>query len=377
MVKIHPWLHRLQLYLLLLKKILAIAFALDKVTSKKDQSMTTEVRPPLELSKKNTESLAQQVYKRLRDANIVKAESVPKLPSGPSWQEIKEKSFKTGLKNREHYLKESVKTNLPWHHHAKQEDQYSELIVIDPTMAKTLLDSMPWNRRISPVSYGAYARDMSSENWIQTHESIAISVNKEFIDGQHRMLGTILSEKEELFYVTFNVPNEAKLVMDSGRKRSTADKLRFATDNKAETKLAAIARSMMRGSSNVKIKFTDSEIAEFAIKYQDIISWAIKFLPKKRADLQACAAKYALYYGKEKVEPFCNRYTNMLFNGPTDPAKALFVWLENQKKAEQLTVYRKSNSALDHDIHNRQIKNLYEKEQDLFKFDDNLEFKKK
>lgn len=345
----------------------------------------------------STATLAQQLMKRLQGANLLRPEEegqsteekrilgIPSVKSNsgslqpkkvPTWEEIKAKSWETGLKNREHYLKLAAKSGDPWHHHVKQEDQYSELIVVDPIMAQALINSMAWNRRLSAVSTEAYGRDIKTGHWIQTHESLAVDVVGQFYDGQHRVIAVMQTGKEECFYVTFNVPVEAAFVTDSGRKRSTADKLRYISNNKADTKLAAVARSMMRGNSNSKVKFTDSEIAEFAIKYQEIITWAIKVLPKKRADLQACAAKFALYYGKEKLEPFCHRYTNMLFNGPTDPAKVLFSWLDKQNRVEQLTVYRKTQTALEHEIANRPVKNLHERETDFFKFDNKWDIEK-
>jgi hypothetical protein len=333
-------------------------------------------------------TLAKQVYERLMQANVVPANgeaategtkmAIPAATRQEEevrkkiWNDRRKANYDEGEKNRLFYAENSAKTGLPWQQTTKMETQYSEFILLTPAMAAVLLDHNPRNRTLKTSTLEAYKRDILADRWLQTDEAIGIDVNGNLYNGQHRCTAVLQTGKSVVFYFTFNVPVEAKFVVDSGVKRSTAEKLSYVIDHTLSTRLAATARAMMRGVSTAKTKPSDSEIAAFATKYQEIIQWTCKELPGVRADVVAAVAKYALKYGKDEIYPFCDRLHNLTFTSANDPTAALYKYLT--KSGEKgVTVYRKTLAALEHYQAKRDVKALHERDDDILDFDNKFE----
>lgn len=332
-------------------------------------------------------TLAEQVYARLVSAHVVSEkgnDSEPRMAIPAArredeedrkkiWDERRKAYYSEGEKNRRHYLDISAKSGLPWHRTPKQNLQYSEFILLTPEMARVLLAHNPRNRTIKMATLGAYKRDILADRWLQTDEAIGIDVNGNLYNGQHRCTAVAETDKAVVFYFTFNVPVEAKFVVDSGVKRSTNEKLSYLIDHNMSTRLAAVARSMLRGTAVSRFKFSDSEIGAFAMKYKDDIEWITKEMPKVRSDAQAAILKYALHLGRDKILPFCQRYQALDFQNPNSPVAALYKFLAKTKGDTGTTIYRKTLTAVDGFLNNKNIQKLHGTEQDIFDFNEKME----
>lgn len=293
--------------------------------------------------------------------------------------------------NRKYYLNQSIEQNRPWFQCVKQDFQYSEFVLLDPDMAADLMKLNTRNRITKQRSLQSYRRDVSSDRWVNSHESIGIDLNGEMFDGQHRSEAVIQEKKPTIFYFTFNVDVAARAVVDSGIHRSTTEKLYAmmpTMDNKLGTKLATVSRVMMRGlTTQAFTKWTDQEVAKFAHKYQDTVAWAVRMLPKipagggeVRADVHGAIAKCGLKYGQAAIEPFCAKLRNLQFTeaagGNSDPAKALFLLMGKAKKdggVRGVELYCKTLRAIQYFLDGKPVYCLHPAKEDVFEFDANWE----
>lgn len=286
--------------------------------------------------------------------------------------------WRRAMENYDYYLKCAAQDNntKPWFQYPRHAYQYSEFVYITPEMAQRLLDFNPLNRKIKMIHVEGLKRDIQNNRWLQTHESIAVNKLGNMHDGQHRAVAIIKANAGWPFYVTWNVPPEGIYATDSGDKRPINEKLAFLfPDLKMTQKTSALCRSMMWGLSNRGIRYTESEIAGFMLKHQQVIDWTAQRMRVYRADLQAVVGKSLLWWGEELVGPFVERMRTVQFCGDGDPAKALYLWLQSAKQQGRRTAYvssiiyyKKMLSAIHAHAAKREVKHIIAKEQDIFQW---------
>lgn len=283
------------------------------------------------------------------------------------------------LQNKEYYEERQRKDGerRAWFQYPRHPYQYSELVYCTPHMMEELLKHMPTNRKQKLQWIDTIARDLEDENWMQTHESIAVNTEGNMHDGQHRAEGVIKSGKAWPMYITWNVPPEAIFVSDSGERRKVNDKIQFLfPDAKITNKTAALCRSLMWGLDNRSMKYSETEIAEFAVKHQDAILWVSEKLKGYRADIQAVIVKALLWYGETEITPFVERLRQVQFLGTGDPVKTFYLWLQQSKKegarhksyTGPLLFYKKTLAAVQAYALNKPCHRIHVREEDLFQW---------
>lgn len=96
---------------------------------------------------------------------------------------------------------------------------------ITPEIAVAYLKTMDRNRHEKVGGTDAYARDMESDDWMVTGETIVFDWYGRLIDGQHRLRGIIRSKKTIHSLVVRGIDPKAQDYMDSGIRRSFSDTL--------------------------------------------------------------------------------------------------------------------------------------------------------
>jgi hypothetical protein len=192
------------------------------------------------------------------------------------------------------------------------------------------------------------------------------------------MTALVESGKTYPFYITFNSLEEAKFTVDSGAKRTSSEKLKLIIDTKLGNRTTGFCKAIMKGilGKTSKSKYTETEIAEFAHKWEPIISWVSLHLPIARAEVQAALAKAYIWYGPEKIEPFCQRLKDIKFTEDGDPAKALYVALTKAKVNRiniSLVAYKKTLASIEAIMLNKPLNRLYEREEDIFQWQEGWE----
>ncbi len=361
----------------------------------------SQVNPVIQPDGGGRSSVADLVL--VRNARILQGKAVPEQPTGRKdvptdgkrpvievadrqiedralnrSEEVRKEIWRSAEENRRYYHQQlTLDTHpKPWFHYLKQRFQYAEFIMIDPDMAQALLqsqvlkDGSSANRKIKGWLLEEYKRDFVSGRWIPSDEGIGINLSGCLFNGQHRLTAIVETGISYPLWITFNVLDEAKFVTDSGAKRTTSEKLQMVVDTKLGGRVAGMLKAIMRGTAD-RMKFSDPEVAEFAAKWEHVIAWVKDNVPALRAEVQAAIAKAYLWYGEEKIKPFCDRIANIQFDGDGDPAKALFVALQRAKVNRMNSVgvaYRKALAAIEADIEGRTIQKLQgaSREQDIF-----------
>ena len=96
-----------------------------------------------------------------------------------------------------------------------------------PTKAKELLECNTRNRKPSDLVVSLYARDMAANNFHLTGSSICVSDTGVLIDGQQRLMACVKSGKPFWTILVEDLPEEAILTIDSGKKRTYGDRLKI------------------------------------------------------------------------------------------------------------------------------------------------------
>lgn len=111
---------------------------------------------------------------------------------------------------------------------------------ITPEKAKKMLAGNTHNRNIRERHWRAIARDMKKNRYKFTGDSIKISPDDVVVDGQHRLLAIIESNKTQKMVVVRNVPMDAQQVVDAVARRTFADTLRLEGEVAVTDKAALV-----------------------------------------------------------------------------------------------------------------------------------------
>lgn len=99
--------------------------------------------------------------------------------------------------------------------------------LIDSATAERYLEHNVRNRLLTKRAVLAYLSDMKNGRWTFTGDPIKFDVDGNLLDGQHRLTAVALLNTTEgiKFSVVRNLPTEAQMVMDLGKRRTTGDQL--------------------------------------------------------------------------------------------------------------------------------------------------------
>lgn len=97
-------------------------------------------------------------------------------------------------------------------------------MTITPAKAEKWLEkNFEYNRRLKPGLVNKIAADIQAGRWHLTGDLIRFNTMGFLIDGQHRLNAVLKADQSIESYVAFDVPDEAKKVIDTGISRTAAD----------------------------------------------------------------------------------------------------------------------------------------------------------
>lgn len=99
----------------------------------------------------------------------------------------------------------------------------TEWVLVTPEMATEWLANNTHNRNIRRQHLYKLIRDMANDNYMITHQGIAISDTNVLIDGQHRLTAIIESKKPQWLLVTTGLPMKAQEEVDGTARRHAGD----------------------------------------------------------------------------------------------------------------------------------------------------------
>lgn len=81
------------------------------------------------------------------------------------------------------------------------------------------------NRPISENAVAKYAQEMRENRWVDNGQAVCFGVSGQLLNGQHRLLACVRSNKSFATTITYGVPDEAFDTIDDCNTRSMADVL--------------------------------------------------------------------------------------------------------------------------------------------------------
>lgn len=121
----------------------------------------------------------------------------------------------------------------------------SEIEIVTPETAQEWLEHHnTHNRRIRKNQVAALARDMGSNHWMFTGESIKFDWNGVLLDGQHRLAAIVESGKAVPMLVIRGLDPSSQAAMDIQSRRLAYDALRLRGVEGDMKNAAAIARGL-------------------------------------------------------------------------------------------------------------------------------------
>ena len=105
---------------------------------------------------------------------------------------------------------------------------YGEIAVVTPEEAQNILNTRNTvNRPIDKRQVARYAASMKAGAWRINGECLVFAPDGTLLDGQNRLAAVVKAGVSVAFCVWYNVPEDARSSMDSGKKRTAADVLHF------------------------------------------------------------------------------------------------------------------------------------------------------
>lgn len=239
--------------------------------------------------------------------------------------------------------------------------------------AKALLERNVYNRRYRPKTAVKYARDMSADRWIMTHEGIGIDVDGNVLDGQHRLNGIILSEKPMFLLVVRNLPREAKLAIDQGIPRTIDDVLN--SNGIPTSKREVGICKMILGPG--PFRYTRAEAIDLFKRHEEAIrATSDMFYTSKwrltQASVMAPFARAWYTYDKRELDRFVRAFLEGNYqNSDEAPAIALRDFLKDRVQktcggAAKKEVYFKTERALYSFLNHERLGRLHAATHELF-----------
>lgn len=125
------------------------------------------------------------------------------------------------------------------------------------------------NRPCKQARVKRYAEDILADRWFITGEPIIYDENNQLLNGQHRMMASVLANKGFWSVVIRNVPRLAFSKIDTGMVRTAGDVLAMDGDNDCNSNMLAsairIARNLSCGlsSANSAVPMTNQEVIDW------------------------------------------------------------------------------------------------------------------
>lgn len=114
-----------------------------------------------------------------------------------------------------------------------------ETLVVTPDIAKAWLDKNTHNRKPSHRHIAKLARDMIVGSFVFTGDPIRFDRSGRLIDGQHRLMACVKSEKPFETLVIYDLAPETQDKLDTGKARGANDVMALAGYHSASTLAAA------------------------------------------------------------------------------------------------------------------------------------------
>ncbi|MEH6641430.1 hypothetical protein [Vreelandella glaciei] len=216
----------------------------------------------------------------------------------------------------------------------------TQMIEVTPELANEWLKKNLHNRVLNKKRVEKYAQEMIEGKWMQSHQGVAFYVDGGFADGQHRLAAIIRSKKSIVMPVTWGVPREASIAIDSHQIRGTNQAIAISGVapwiGKNEV---AITKFLIRLFDQSISTTSAQTIVEYAEKNKDIVQFGAKCFSSHKPGITNAVVRASIgvcsrFEGTQEMQ----RFANILLSGmpETSEDKAAIVLREHLIRNAQL-----------------------------------------
>lgn len=223
---------------------------------------------------------------------------------------------------------------------------FVEIVTITPEIAKRLLEMNDGNRPLSDRLVQEIVADIEHGFWQLNGETIIVSKDGLLNDGQHRLEAIVRAGRPVQSAVMFGVSRDARMTVDMGKQRTTANFL--AMDGAAyATAAAAVARLLIQHSKNAMYfggsragnsqAPTKQEIRAYYNKHRKQIATALNELANeqfiKTFGVTPFVAAYVILHRVNSVE--CGVFFQRICDGANLKQDDPILWLRSRMTTER------------------------------------------
>ena len=251
--------------------------------------------------------------------------------------------------------------------HAKRE---AVRVIVTPECAKRALGFNTRNRHARKTNVEYLASMMKTGQWRDDHShGIVFSNTSRLIDGQHRLMAVVASERPAIMRVDTGCDDTMHQHIDSHVPRAMCDRVSFADDKALNKQVTMVIVAYVRIKTQMSKKRPASFIEQVYANWEDEATFVGKFVHENRGKLacqfvlRSCvnaAVMEALRMDKQRAMSFL---MSVAFpDGDCQPGRMMREWMLRNKlssgMAQELNQYRVAWSALDAALSGRDIKFL-------------------
>ena len=168
-------------------------------------------------------------------------------------------------------------------------------------------------RNLNPRKVEKYARQILAGLWGLTHQGIAIDIDGNVIDGQHRLKAIYEANPQEKVPVLIvsGLPRNSITSIDDPYKRTSAQAATISGFEEATNGRMAIARAMLWSCSSYYLpEFSNKEIVKIYSKFEEPILFASRSFknfgsqPVKGSPIRAAVARAWYHADRVRLEDF-------------------------------------------------------------------------
>lgn len=189
------------------------------------------------------------------------------------------------------------------------------VVNVTPTLAKQWLGKNH-NRKLRKSVVDAYAKQMASGQWSQSHQGIAFSPTGELLDGQHRLAAVVQSGVPVSLVVVRGVRQESQLNMDIGLRRNVVDSALLATGRHLCDHDVAAIKAWER-VYRTRSSLSNADVLEIYDRMGEGLAWLDKIAPPKAGGFRYAPARaaFGIAYFYVRSLPRFQRCVEIVANG--------------------------------------------------------------
>ncbi len=190
---------------------------------------------------------------------------------------------------------------------------YFKVVSITPALAMSLLKRMPKksNRKLKRYRVNKYAVEMREGQFLLA-QPILFDWNREPIDGQHRLLGVVLSGRAITMAVGYNYDPKIKPVIDKGAGRSNGDVARISLGVTSQEAKKASAVGAIESLFSKQRQISALEFVELYTAAEKEIEWVFSVLPNNKIGHTQVRAALAVAYKTKKDQEKVAEFARLL-----------------------------------------------------------------